>query len=195
MRSAAALAALVAVTPTVAAHRLLLTSGDFPSGWTSKPAAQTHPVLTCTTPAPKERAVASSPRFAASNTGPYVTQTVWVYRSDAQATTAWKRAAPQLRSCLVNAIKRGSTQTVTFTVKHTAVLTLPKLAPRVVGYRVTAKAASPGQTVGTYYDMIVLARGTAITELSFAQLTTPVSRSLELRLARLTAKRLVDAGS
>jgi hypothetical protein len=185
--------AAVAVTPAVAAHRLLLTAHDFPSSWTAAPPAKTQPVLTCIASARapvKAAAVASSPSFSASTSGPFVRQTAWIYRTGAQATNVWKLAAPQLRRCMVEAVKSGSTSSVTFTVKHVATLALPKLAPRIVGYRVVATATSTGQTVDTYYDLIVLARGTGITELSLARLSSPVERSLELRLARVTAQRL-----
>jgi hypothetical protein len=198
MKSSALLAALavVAVTPTVAAHRLLLTAHDFPSSWTSTPpTVRTHPVLTCAVSAVpqkpvKERAVASSPSFAASNSGPFVTQTAWIYRTDAQVSTVWKRAAPQLRRCFVQAIQQGSTKSVTFTVKSSRALTLPHVTTHVAGYHVVAQATTTGQTVDTYYDMLVLAHGTAITELSFARLALPVPRALELRVARLAARRL-----
>jgi hypothetical protein len=183
------------------AQRALLTRADLGSGWTERPAVAAKPTsFACTSFRPDqsdlvETGAATSNSFVNGAEQRFLQQVSYVFKTEQQAATLWKRAiGTGLLRCLGESVRNGSTQTVTFTVRRTSRLTLPDVADRTAGFRVIATASSPGQKLGTYYDMIVLARGKVVTAISFAAFAESVPRSVELALARLVARRL-PAGS
>jgi hypothetical protein len=55
---------------------------------------------------------------------------------------------------------------------------------------VTGTASTTAQKVTVYLDMIVVGHGTGVSQISLTTFSQPPRRSLELRLARLIARRL-----
>ena len=181
------------------AGRLLLRTADFGAGWTAGRARAKVATLTCGSFNPSlagliERGSAASPSYSGGTAGPFVSQTAYVYATADQAVTLWRRVVgPGLLRCLVESVGSSSAQGVRFTVRGKRTLTLPRLAPRAAGYRVVATAATAAQSITTTVDLIVLGRGRAVTELSFAGIAQPVAPGVELGLARKAARRLLAA--
>lgn len=177
-----------------AARSVLLARADLGQGWSggnSKVGSLTCPSFQPSLKGVVETGAAASPDFRAATGGPFVSQSAWIYRTAAQASTLWRRVVGSgLEQCLADSVTSGSTKDVTFTVEQRLRLALPTLRARAAGYRVVSSAATTSQTIAVVYDLIVLGRGRAVTEISFAGFSAPVPRELELRLARRTAARL-----
>jgi hypothetical protein len=178
------------------AHRLLLTSRDFPKSWTSTPAGKAVPALTCGSFAPSTTGVveigaAASPNFRAGATGPFASEAVYVYATARQARTFWRRAVgPGIAGCFSQSVTQGSTQAVRFAVKKTELLPLPRLGDRSAAYRLRATATTTGQSVTAYFDLLLIGRGAAVAAITFSGFSEPVSSELELAGARAAARRL-----
>jgi hypothetical protein len=178
------------------AHRLLLTSRDFPKGWTSSPAGKAVPALTCGSFAPSttgvvETGAAASPNFRAAAAGPFASEAVYVYATPRQARTFWRRTVgPGIAACFSQSVTQGSTTSVQFAVKKTQLLPLPRLGDRSAAYRVAATATTPGQEVTAYFDLLLIGRGAVVAAITFSSFSEPVSRELALARARAAARRL-----
>lgn len=172
----------------------LIPRGDLGVGWrVQSPPPRPIPALSCPGFSPrltgvKETGAAASPTFAQSADGPFLAQIAYVYASDRQRQTVWRRVVtPRLETCVAGALRQGSVHGAQFTVTARRRLRLPRLAAQRAGYRVQATVTGSGQTVPIYLDMLVLGRGASISELSVTSIGTPVSSSLETRLARRAA--------
>jgi hypothetical protein len=178
------------------ARGALLVRGELGAGWTASPAPHAVPTLTCTDFSPQlngvtERGAAVSPTFSASRSGPFVSQAAYVYTTAAQAAAVWQRVVtPGLLRCVADSLRSGGSNGVTLAVTRERLLALPGLAGPHAGYRITGTATSPGQVVDVYVDMLVLARGDTVSEISASSFEQPPARELELRLARAVARRL-----
>lgn len=178
------------------AKRVLLVRADLGKGWTAKPGAAGPTSLTCASFHPDqadlvETGAAATPSYLGSTTGPFVAQSAWVYKTDKQAEALWRRVVgPGLLRCLVETVQAGSTKDVTFTVTRKGELKVPRLAQRIAGFRVISNAKSAGQSVTTYYDMLVLASGRTVTQVSFAEFGKPIPSAVEVALSKAIAKRL-----
>ena len=136
-------------------------------------------------------ASAASPTFSQSRGGPFASQTAYVFGSAAQAADYWRRVVTRrLESCVASSLIDGSGNGVTFTVDRKQLLPLPRIGDRDAAYRVVGTATVPDQRVGVYLDMLVVGRGPALSAISFTSFSVPPTRSLELRLARVVARRL-----
>jgi hypothetical protein len=155
--------------------------------------------LTCGTFSPDLTGIrvlgsAASSTFAQGSSGPFVGETSYVFGSATEERSFWHRVVVRrLLDCVADSLTAGSSTSVTFTADRKQLLPLPRVGARDAGYEVrgTANSADGSQTV--YLDMLVVGRGSAVGAVSFTSFFDPVSRSLELRLARLVAKRM--AGS
>jgi hypothetical protein len=180
------------------AREVLLKRGDLGRGWreaTSAPAKV--PGLTCLQFKPPMNGVveigaAASPTWGQSSGGPFVSQDAYAYRSGSQESTAWRQLArPGYRVCVADALIAGGGQGVHFRVKHRSLFSLPGVGAAAAGYRVSGTASQSGQTIDVFLDVILLGGGSRISALSLSSFEQPVGRSLELRLARAAARRLV----
>lgn len=179
------------------ARAALFGAGDL-RGWKSTPGPKKAPTLTCGAFAPDLTGIrilgaAASATFNQSSTGPFASQLVDVFKSPAQERSFWHRVVTRrLETCVADSLTAGSTSSVTFTVDHKRLLSLPRIGERAAGYRVigTAAASAPGQSETVYLDMLVVGSGSGLSAISFTSFFDPVPRSLELRLARLVADRL-----
>ena len=204
-----AAAALVGAVPALAASGLtkagnrlagsaLITRAELGGGWGASAAPKSVPPITCSAFNPSVRGAvqigaAISARYQESSSGPFVSQTAYVYATIAEG-RAVARAEMQakLERCLAASLVAGSGGGVRFAATARAPLQLPGLGAGVtaVGYRISGTASQPYQLVDVYLDAIVLARGAEISEVSLASFLTPPERSLELRVARAIARRL-----
>jgi hypothetical protein len=179
-----------------AARDALLDRRALGTGWTASAAPATSASLTCPSHEPAltgivETGAASSSGYRASPTGPFLAQSAWVYETAAQGGAYWSRVTgPGVVNCLVDAVQQGTTQSVVFTVLGRSRIALPRLAPHVAGYRVTATATSAGQVARVYFDLVLLGRGDTLTELTLARFVEPPARAQELAIARSAARRL-----
>jgi hypothetical protein len=178
------------------ARHALLRRGDLGRGWSGSPAPKKVPELTCPGFSPPLQGVvetgsATTPTFQGSSSGPFVSETAYAYATAAQqGTVRGKVGQPGLLRCVAASLAQGSSNGVRFTVTDKRLLTLPKLAARAAGYRVTGTASRPGQTIDVYLDVLLLGRGETVTEISISSFAQPVARAFELRLGRIVARRM-----
>jgi hypothetical protein len=186
---------------TTADHGLaaeaLLRRSDFGSGWSTSPRPKSVPTLTCprfnpATGGVVESGAAASPVLQPGSSGPFVSQTAYVYATGAQQAGFWHTVVrPRLIRCVEDSLSHGSADGVHFTVTGRRPLPLPRLAgARVEGYRVSGTANTTDQSIDVYLDLIVLGKGRTITDLSLSSFQQPASRRLELRLARAVLARV-----
>jgi hypothetical protein len=177
------------------ARRALLRGSDLRS-WTTSPAPKHVPVLTCPSFNPdlsgaRPLASASSQTFGQSASGPFTSQVAYVFATPVRAELFWRRVVtPRLAVCVAGSLSAGSTRSVRFRVTHRRRLSLPRIGDRDAAYRVTGTATSGGQTVDVVLDFLIVGRGSGVSSLSFTSFFSPAPRRLELRLARLVARRL-----
>jgi hypothetical protein len=181
-----------------AARRALLPAGAFPSTWTSTPADKTVPALVCSAAGVGfdptgivELGAAGSPHYKAGSAGPFAAESVYVYKTPTQASRLWKQlAGPAVVRCLVDSIAKGSTQDVTFSKTKRLPVAAPRVAGRVAAYRVSAQAATAGQAIVAYFDLVLVGRGASIAALSFSSFSEPPPVGIEALLARAAVSRL-----
>jgi hypothetical protein len=181
---------------TLLARKMLLRRADFGAHWTTTAPAKKVPTLTCPAftpdlPSLPKPGAAASPTFSQTATGPFAAQTAYVYPKVSQALTFWRRVVtPRLSVCVADSLTASSTQTVKFKVSRKRTMKIPAIADRRAGYRVIGVATTTAQELTVYLDMIVIGRGSGLTQVSFTSFSQPPERSLELRVARLVAGRL-----
>jgi hypothetical protein len=179
-----------------AARRALLPAGAFPSRWTSTPAEKTVPALVCQLAGIDptgivELGAAASPRYTAESSGPFAAESVYVYKTPKQASLLWKRlVGPAVARCLAASVTAGSTQDVTFSKTKRLPVVAPRVAGRAAAYRVSAQAATPGQAITAYFDLVLVARGSSVAALSFSSFSVPPPVGIEALLARAAVSRL-----
>ena len=178
------------------ARQVLISRHDLGPGWTVQAAAPsqaaplTCPVFRPATPGVVRRAAAASPTFAESQSGPFVSQTSYVYGSAAQERIVWTRVVrPALARCFAAALVHGGSSGVSFAVTATHTFALGVHNATVAGYRVEGTASGSGQSMPVVVDSIVLGRGRTISALSLSSFDQAPSRGLESRLAALIARR------
>jgi hypothetical protein len=196
-QGAAALAGAAADSATRLAHNALLTRHALGRGWIAGQTPSRVPALTCSAFDPrvgsnKPRAAAISPSFSEGSNGPFLSQSVYAFGSSASAAGFWHAVARRgLEKCFAAGLVAGSTQGTTFTV--TAQRTRPPLRislPTAV-YQITGQAHSSGTTVDVFLDVVLIERGQLVTDFTISTFFSEPSGSLQLRLARLIARRLV----
>lgn len=176
-----------------AARGALLRHSDL-HGWGTAAGPKKVPPLTCSAFSPsgiKPLGDAASPTFSDGSSGPFVSETAYVYSSASKEQTFWRRVVGRgLESCVADSLTAGSTSSVTFRVSRKQLLSLPRIGARDAGYRVSGNASSTDGSQTVYLDMLVVGDGSGIAAISFTSFFDPVSRSTELRLARLVASRM-----
>lgn len=200
----ALLAAFVAVVATgvhhtqagtAEAHRVLLRHADLGAAWITGPTPKKVGSLACaplTLKGVVETGSAVSPTYRQAATGPFLSETTFVYNSSAAAASFFGHVATRgALSCLAQTIEQGNANSgVTFTVTKKEVLPPPRVSAKAAAYRIVGRASLQSQKVTVYVDVILLQRGNAISELSFSSFLEPVARADELRIARVAATRL-----
>lgn len=186
-------------SPPPSARALLITRSDLGSGWTvTAPAPRTVPAVACARlhlglrGAEARPIAAASPTFAAASDGPFVGQTAYRYATAADERRVWRGVArPALLTCLAESFVQGSGHGVRFSVVSQRKRPAPRLAVKAASYVLQATATRGTQSANVYLDVLLLGGGTGVTELSFSSVSGPPPAALELRLARIVARRLV----
>jgi hypothetical protein len=179
-----------------AARHALLPVGAFPRAWTSTAADKTVPALVCPAAGIDPTGIveigsAGSPHYKAESAGPFAAESVYVYKTPKHASLLWKRlVGPAVARCLVASVTAGSTQDVTFSKTKQLPAVAPRVAGRVAAYRVSAQAATPGQAITAYFDLVLVARGSSVAALSFSSFSEPPPVGIEALLARSAISRL-----
>jgi hypothetical protein len=182
---------------TKAAESSLLRLGDFGSGWTSSGAAGGATGLNFSCPGfnPRQTDVveigsASSPQFKGGAIGPFVIQRTSVYENPKAVRTLWQRSMkPRLLDCVAQSLETLKSQGVGVSITARETLGLGRVAERATAYRIVA-TLSGKQRLKTYYDMIWLGGGSAITQLTISQFQKPVPLKWEVALAKIASRRL-----
>lgn len=140
-----------------------------------------------------ETGSAEEPDF--SRNGSFVGSGSIVFQTDRQMTAAWNRLvrAP-LTECLKWAFKKGASGSgVSIRTVSSGRVRMAKLAPRFKTARVNVVLSGPAATVKGRLTCYLAARGRAsviLMVISFERPLTPISETLERRLATLVANRL-----
>jgi hypothetical protein len=177
------------------AHAALLRSSDL-SGWNSAAPPKKVPGLTCPAFNPDLTAFtplanAASRTFRQSSQGPFASQVVYMFASAAQERGFWRRVVGRrLLTCVADSLVAGSGNGITFTVDRKHLESVPRIGERDREYRVVGTATTTGQTASVYLDTLIVGRGSGVAAISFTNFFSPVSRAVELRLARTVARRL-----
>jgi hypothetical protein len=184
--------------PPSSARALLITRGDLGSGWfVNAPAPRAVPAVACARlhlglrGGQAHPVQAASPTFAAASDGPFVGQTAYVYANAADARDVWREVArPALLTCLAESFVQGGGHGVHFSVVSKRKRPAPRLTVKAASYALQATGTSGTQSTSVYLDVLLLGEGTGLTELSFSSVSGPPPAALELRLARIVARRL-----
>jgi hypothetical protein len=130
-----------------------------------------------------------------SRNGSFVGSGSVVFQADRQMTTAWNRLVrTPFTDCLIWAFKKGAAGSgVRVRIVSRGPVRIAKLAPRFKTGRVTIVVSGPAATLKGRFSYYLAARGRASVILvvaSFGKPLTPISESLERRLATLVTGRL-----
>lgn len=123
-------------------------------GWTEAASAQQKPPpLTCPAFNPSisgvvEVGAAASPTYQQTSSGPFVSESGYVYRSASEQATVWGAVVHRkLVRCVAESLVNGSGSGVHFTVRHEGLVSLLALASAAEAYRVSGTASTSGQSV------------------------------------------------
>ena len=184
-------------TGTTAAKASLLTLSDLGKGWQAGPTGTPGLHLSCRGWTPSgngivETGAAGSPSFAATQVGPFLSQTTSVYASPKQASTYWARAVqPGLVACVVQTVAALGARGIHVKVVSKGGLPVSKASNLTAGYRVVANLTSPGKTPRKlYFDVVLVGRGNTLSELSMTSFVAPVPAKVEAALAKVVTSRI-----
>jgi hypothetical protein len=182
---------------TTAAKGSLLTLSDLGKGWQAGATGTPGLHLSCKGWSPSAKGIvetgaAGSPSFAATQVGPFLSQTTSVYASSKQASTYWARAVqPGLVACVVQTVAALEGRGIHVKVVSKGALPVSKASNLTAGYRVVASLTSPGKTPRKlYFDVVLVGRGNTLSELSMTSFVAPVPARVEAALAKLVASRI-----
>jgi hypothetical protein len=159
----------------------LLTAKIMGAGWTESAPVNGGLELSCAGYDPSTRGIveigrAEQPELRGGTTGPIISQVTAVYATPGQASTLWRRAVtPRLVVCAREALQGVTARGIRTRVLSQGTLSVPKAPPSTAGYRVVADLISKTQTLKTYFDVILVKRGKAVSEITVATFVRPVT--------------------
>jgi hypothetical protein len=171
---------------------------DLPgTGWKAEPSNSKGSTPRCSYYNPDqsdltENGDADSPDFTlASESNSFVSSTVGIFVSSAQAQSAYSRIVqPALPKCLAELFKQGLTNPSQVTIVSSAAIPFPNVAERTNAYRIVANyKASASQSVPVRIDVVVLNRGKVDVALFFFGVAFRFNASFERQLAATVAAR------
>jgi hypothetical protein len=190
----------VAHTPAgmKAAEATLLKLSDLGSTWTAQEqtGTQTGVNFACTAFNPKQRdlveiGTATSPNFKVSDIGPFLVQKTSIFKSSATARRLWQRALkPRLVDCVAQTLQALTSRGVKVTVTAKTTIAVGKLGDRSAGYRVVATLITSQRRLKTYFDVVILAAGPTVTQLTISQFQKAPALKWEQALAKIAARRI-----
>jgi hypothetical protein len=140
-----------------------------------------------------ETGSAEKPDF--SRNGSFVGSGSIVFQTERQMTSAWNRMARMpFTDCLIWGFKKGAAGSgIRVQIVSRGPVRIAKLAPRFKTGRVNVVISGPGANIKGHFSYYLAARGRASVILvvaSFGKPLTPISESLERRLATRVTGRL-----
>jgi hypothetical protein len=172
---------------------------DFPAGWTAKPIKPGDGAsTTCKSFNPDESDLVEtgkvdSPEFTAPDGVSQVFSAVGIFQTGGQANASWSRLVrPGWLDCFSQLIMKSAPAGSTITVLSKNKLAFPKVAPRMVAYRLVIGVAPEGGTapVKLYLDRVLVGAGRANVSTIMFSLAKPYSAAFEQKLVRAIARRL-----
>jgi len=188
---------------TKLAQASLLQLSDLGRGWTAaKPTAASSTGLnfSCTGFTPKqsdlvEIGTATSANFRGGAIGPFLAQKTSVYATAKAARTLWRRGVkPQLSACVGLSLRALESKGVHVTITSRTTIRIGAIADRSATYRILATLTTPKQRLKTFFDVILLASGRTITELTISQFQKAPPLKSEQALAKIVARRIGAGG-
>jgi len=187
---------------TKAADATLLRLSDLGSGWTAQEqkGSTVGVNFACTAFNPRQRdlteiGTASSPNFKVGDIGPFVVQKTSVFRSPAMVRTLWRRAVkPRLADCVAQTLQALGSRGVKVRVTSRSTLGLGAYADRSAAYRVVATLTTKERRLKTFFDVILLASGPKVTQITVSQFQKAPALKWEQGLAGIAARRLGAGG-
>jgi hypothetical protein len=186
---------------TKLAQASLLRIGDFGSGWSESPAGVSSGLnLSCKGYAPKqgdlvETGAATSPNFKGSTIGPFVIQKTSAYETPETVAKLWQRAVKaRLSTCVAQSLQALTSRGIGVAITATTTVPIGTPAERTASYRVVATLTTKKQHLQTYFDVLLLASGRTITELTISQFQKPPPLKWEIKLAKVAARRIGSGG-
>jgi hypothetical protein len=180
-----------------AARRALLRATDLGPEWSVTQAApRKPPALACRAAAPGVLALAASPTWAESSTGPFVQGTAYGFADAPAQARAWRGAVgARLGPCLRSEFARGSESGVRLSPQSVGVQRFPREPARgrpaaVLLLRVSGTASTSGESVPAYLDALLIGQGRAIVRIELSSLNEAPEQGLELKLARRALARM-----
>jgi hypothetical protein len=176
------------------AQAMVLKKRDMPPGVLALPANTTDTGIHCRGLDESDLTLtgkARSPAFTSGLTA--ISSTAHVFESAADAKASWRRGTSAAGTrCLAQVLREGFTQQgIQF--RSLRKVAFPRAAQATVAYRVEMTLESGGNEVPVFADVVVLLHSRAYVGLMFVSGLAPSSRSLEVRLGRITARRMATA--
>ncbi|HWA65868.1 MAG TPA: hypothetical protein VG899_05810 [Mycobacteriales bacterium] len=199
-----------------AAERALLTTSDFPAGWTSSPsdnsdnAKQDAQLAACLHVSPStfgapgpDGVEVDSPDFAPpGNTGADVSETVDVGTTAKADTEFGVLSSAKLPGCLDTVMgpflkqslaKDPSTRSAKIGTPKTTHLAFPSLGDETDAFTFTVPFQIEGQTATVYIDFVFIRNQNSGVELSFTSIEQPYDLSSAQTIARKALAKLIAA--
>ncbi len=176
------------------ARSVLLRKADLGPAYRARSSGAGEPHLYCKALDESDLTVtgdAESPNFERGFA--FISSAAQVYESTADANTSWRRGTSAAGERCVRDLLRREFAKDGIRVVSMKRLAFPRFAPRTDAYRLQLTTESQGVTVPVVMDLVFLMHSRAQVVLSFGSALAPVARGEELRLARLTAKRMAAA--
>ena len=179
-----------------------IVSGKIYKGWTATKSTSKGVNLSCPGYVPSGSGVveigsAGSPNYASTSEGPFVLQQTSVYATAGQASTLWSRAVKAgLIACVAQSLDTIKSKGITVKLASEGALKVTSVGDKTAGYRVAATLSSAKQkALKTYFDVVLVQVGNAITEFTFSSLVSPVPAKVEYAFALLAARNLGASGA
>jgi hypothetical protein len=186
---------------TTHAQGSLVRLADLGSGWTQS-ASGVSPGLNFACPGymPKQNdlveiGTATSPNFKGSTIGPFLLQKTSVYATTKTAATLWRRTVkPGLMECVAQSLEALESKGVTVSITARDTIPIGAVGDRSATYRIVATLRTNKQRLKTYFDVLLIAGGRTITELTISQFQKPPPLKWEAALAKIVARRIGAGG-
>jgi hypothetical protein len=175
---------------------MLVRKSDLPAGFKATSSSVDEPRFYCKALDESDLTLtgeAESPDFDNTSKLAVVASVADVYESTTDAAASWRRGTSAAgERCVRDLVRRVYAKHGVRLVSMASVA-FPRVAPRTAAYRAQLALTAQGVTVPFVLDLVILMHSRAQAALSFGSGIVPTARAEELRLARLTAKRMATA--
>jgi hypothetical protein len=179
---------------TAKARSIVLKRGDLGAGWKRDTSPDTDDDLACSyyDPDQSDLVETGSAEGNFESQIAFVASEASIYRTAAQAQTAWSRAAKrELARCFGELLAKELRREVgQVRIVRAGVLPFPRVAPQTAAWRIVARITESGRTLPLTVDLIALRRARIIVLLGVIQFGPTPQAAAERQLARLLASRM-----